>query len=250
MKNPPFPPITQPQPADSAWARFRDEIRLQILTNALQVNRIHSIRFIAILKAKRVDPWLRIPGAAHMIPEALYKQSEFIITPERYVPEDKNRQILRISYPKRDVNHFVRNLEFRVECLQSETGPDRAVFEPQPSAAQDRQAEWLKKLADGDLGFRQVKTLRFVFERFPTGMPNQLNEQDFTKWLNGYLRSLESVKELRFRAKNVEVIIPDHRCWLCRHTYTRNSCSYEREQLRAYQRIQQLLARNNNEEGL
>ena len=129
-------------PAKKLTLQFMpDEIKLQILGHYFNLrNGLHSERY-PFLKDMRVDRISCIEGWGNLVPECLYRNNTLVIKPlVRMLGSAGNvyDQVF-IAYPPPNLTNYVQKLEFRFEVF-----PFRSIR---------LQVNWLKKLADGDLGF-------------------------------------------------------------------------------------------------
>lgn len=184
------------------------EIRLKILKEMLKLpSGIHSERW-PIYKKCRVDKALAVPGLMEMVPEALYKYNAVIVKASCRstlgIQGNPPTFQVQIPYPKPAVNRWVRKLEFQPilytpgEAVRLNEG--RILYQPQ--------AQWLRRLATGVLGFENLDVLRITFK------PIIFATHDFL--LHCCLSYLEldaaANGPFRFRTKKLEIVFNDHLC--------------------------------------
>ncbi|KAF2785462.1 hypothetical protein K505DRAFT_369265 [Melanomma pulvis-pyrius CBS 109.77] len=198
--------MTNPLPSTTAWAQFGDEIRLKILTEALTFpNGINGARW-AWLKQFRVDKFLALPGAGHMAPEALYKKNIVIIIPHQ---PSRYTELCAIDYPKPEINHWVRRLEFRPWIYGLNVYISKDMTELTKFA--DSQVDWLHKLASGSIGFQELDLLRIVVESRRISWDGGESEIDM------FVENMELSGCIRFRAKKLEIVVQGTCPGACRH---------------------------------
>lgn len=172
-----------------------NEILLNIFGHFLPLpNGIHSDRWPTIY-GMRVKPYL-IGRLVPVIEETIYKRNRVYIAP---VPE-KNLLSFKILYPKPAVNHFVRELEVRLEYRLGDTWKDDTLLR--------LQIEWLQKLAQGKIGFRNLEVLKIVI----TGRAKQDHDNHNTPSFAVFFDKLKAICPLRFRIKKLELVIHGHSC--------------------------------------
>jgi hypothetical protein len=102
---------------------------------------------------------------------------------------------MSIIYPKPTVNHWVDELEVRFSYI--------------PEKYHDIQANWLKKLCTSEIGFQNLRLLRIVIR--PHWWP--YSDSSEARWKRSlFIEKILEIDNLRFRTKELELIIDDHTC--------------------------------------
>lgn len=168
-----------------------DEIKLGILKHYFDLrNGLHSERY-PVLKQIRVDTVSCVPGIGRLIPEALYKNNTLVIKPSIIVSkidDQTSQDVSTIKYPPPHLNSYVKHLEFRF----------RTVIPTSTISLYQSQIEWLKKLADGDLGFGRLKSIRIIF-------PGPRWKSSRGSPLDKFLAELETVGRIAFPVQKLDI---------------------------------------------
>jgi hypothetical protein len=192
----------------TAAARIPAELRMQILSEYLKLpNGIHSDRFPSIKKV-RVDKLLSIPSLAEIVPETLYRNKKLIIKAE---PGYDGKYDTRILYPQASQTDYVRDLEFQ---FRLDKGCDHRRLRSL------MQLEWLRKLAAGELGFRNLDSFRITIVKFL-----KCDSENLVSCLLGDLIHKDlwtGTETFGFKCKSFELVLPEHGCagngGQCRHS--------------------------------
>ncbi|KAF2655169.1 hypothetical protein K491DRAFT_679128 [Lophiostoma macrostomum CBS 122681] len=162
-------------------------IKLRILRHCFDLpTGLHSDRY-PILRKLRIDKISCIEKLGHLVPEALYKNNILVIKP--VVACER----ISIPYPPPKLNNHVHKLEFVFAFAYSETELTRT------------QINWLRNLAEGRLGFDQLKSLRIVIPK-----PRLDSPEDTAGRI---LEGLESAGKIVFPVENLEFEFhPDLEC--------------------------------------
>ncbi|KAF2875689.1 hypothetical protein BDV95DRAFT_591141 [Massariosphaeria phaeospora] len=202
MEKKPRIPVTDfALPANTPWASLPEEIRFQILEYVLTFpHGIHSECWPWTRKT-RVAPLLTIPSMAHLVPEALHSNNSLTIrlTFKPQTPKDGKGATYKtqLDYPLGTNNKWVKDLEFHAL-------PDHFMFDNGDHNSFPMQYSWLQKLANGELGFSQLESLRIVIK--PRHYCPDVGEDILLRQF--FLDLKEAQKDtgpLRFRVKTLEV---------------------------------------------
>lgn len=175
------------QQATARMPHLPDEIKLKIFEHFIPPlpKGIHSARW-PIVSRMRIERYT-VPGIFPLVAEALYKKNRIIITPT--IVYERNPVTLTdrfdeisIRYPKPEVNHWVRELEVLIPC---ERWSDELLV------------NWIKKLAEGRLGFQNLELLRIVIDG---------------NFIGNFMATILAIGPLRFRTKRFELVVADHTC--------------------------------------
>lgn len=209
-----MPTTTSNIMGSSAAGHLPENVIVEILSQALRFpNGIQSDRW-AYLKKLRVDKFLSIPSLAHVVPEALFKHNKLIIKEGRYPFELSHRKAypdspfcpLILAGPDNPVAHWVKDLELRISLFNCD-GPISM------KAAAYAHYFWLQKLANLELGFDQLETLKiaFVLGKSRSETPDRNSE------ISPGFHLLLSILEMRFGVmkfpcKELQLEVFQHTC--------------------------------------
>ncbi|KAF2249504.1 hypothetical protein BU26DRAFT_565149 [Trematosphaeria pertusa] len=182
--------MIEPKENENSLEKLPDELRLQILAEALKFpNGIYSERWPSLL-AGRVDRFLRVNQLRNLTPEALYKHNLLVIRP--------HANHLMIRYPRLVVNKHVRDMHF-IPCLID----DRAIVGKRWVPAQ---ARWLRNLAFGTLWFHNLRRFTIVIARPADGI-----RENCWYAIEAFQRALGG-ETLRFQCAELEIVVDGHIC--------------------------------------
>ncbi|KAK7185093.1 hypothetical protein PSPO01_09005 [Paraphaeosphaeria sporulosa] len=197
--------------ASPAIAKLPEEILLEILAQALHFpNGIHSDRWLHLKKA-RVDKLLSLPSFAHLVPEALFKYNTLIIKEGRFLSLKTGAMIpssscpFVLAYPDTMTAHWVKSLELQISLFIASSYTLETVAMVHYS--------WLKKLANLELGFDQLETLKIVIVQTGRTLFRNENASHYIHVLPELLRILETrFGAMEFPCKELQLEVLQHTC--------------------------------------
>jgi hypothetical protein len=149
--------------------------------------------------AKSHSFWVSIPGFAHLIPEAVFKDKKVCIVPSYFKSRWRKRTRLSIQYPKPEISHWVRDLRIKIFVDQCEDVHDVRTRVSATAKNADLQLTFLRKLSSGEIGFDNLRFLRLTFGS------NWVCGQALADHVDAFALRLLDLKPMIFRTKVLEV---------------------------------------------